>query len=180
MWWIGILVVIALIALWAIGVYNRLVRLKEMVKNATGQIAAQIESRWDALKSLIDATKSYTGHEADVLKSIAESRAKIGSGTSVKDIEADNEKFESALGRLIAIGESYPDLKASEVYQTTMGNIDKYEMALKNSRMIYNDTVTRYNREIKVFPAVIIAGFLGFREEEYFKSSESKQEMPTW
>lgn len=59
MWWIGILVVIALIALWAIGVYNRLVRLKEMVKNATGQIAAQIESRWDALKSLIDATKSY-------------------------------------------------------------------------------------------------------------------------
>ena len=61
-----------------------------------------------------------------------------------------------------------------------MGNIDKYEMALKNSRMIYNDTVTRYNREIKVFPAVIIAGFLGFREEEYFKSSESKQEMPTW
>ena len=82
-------------------------------------------------------------------------------------IEADNAKFESALGRLIAIGESYPDLKASEVYQTTMGNIDKYEMALKNSRMIYNDTVTRYNREIKVFPAVIIAGFLGFREEEY-------------
>ena len=76
--------------------------------------------------------------------------------------------------------ESYPDLKALEVYQTTMGNIDKYEMALKNSRMIYNDTVTRYNREIKVFPAVIIAGFLGFREEEYFKSSESKQEMPTW
>ncbi|MDD7543700.1 MAG: LemA family protein, partial [Peptoniphilaceae bacterium] len=79
LYWLIPLAIIVLIVLWAIGIYNRLVALREMVHNSMGQIAAQIESRWDALKSLIDATKSYQAHEADTLKSITESRTRVSS-----------------------------------------------------------------------------------------------------
>jgi|SRR5699024_4581773 len=176
----GLIAIIVILVLWGVSVYNSLVTLLERVNNAKAQIATQIESRWDALKSLIDATKKYSEHEATVLENVTEERASIGRGSSVSDIENDEAQFNNVLGRLIAVSEAYPDLKASQVYQNTMDNIDKYENNVRNSRMIYNDTVTRYNRKIRVFPSNIIAGIFNFREREYFEATESKQDMPGW
>ena len=154
-----ILGVVVLLGLWLMSSYNKLIRLREMVKNAMGQIAANVESRWDALKSLIDATKKYSAHEAETLEKVIQARGSVNSSSSVKDIEADDNMFTQAL---------------------SMDKIDEYEQDVKNSRMIYNDTVTRFNRTMLVFPVVLISRMMGFTEYEYFKNTEEKAAPPSW
>jgi LemA protein len=78
------------------------------------------------------------------------------------------------------VAENYPDLKASQVYQDTLKNVDKYEQQVRQSRMIYNDTVTKYNRSVQSVPTNIIAGIFNFEQEKYFESSSDKSEMPSW
>lgn len=175
-----ILVIVVAVAFWGVGIYNSLVTLRERVDNAKAQIATQIESRWDAIKSLIEATKQYSNHEAEVLESVTEKRASIGRSSSVSEMENAEREFNNVLGRLIAVSENYPDLKASGVYQSTMTSINKFEENVRNARMIYNDVVTRYNRKTKVFPSSIVAGMFNFEQREYFEGTETKQEMPSW
>lgn len=177
---IVILGLIGLLVVWGISTYNRLIQSKEMVKNAMGQIAAQVESRWDALSSLIDATKKYSKHESEVLENITKQRSGINPSSNVSDVEADSAMFQDAINRLNVVVENYPDLKASNIYENTMDKIDSYENNVRNSRMIFNDTVTKYNRGILVFPASLLAKMFNFHEEEYFESSADKQGMPGW
>ncbi len=180
MTWIILIVIIVVLGFWVMSTYNSLITLRERVDNAKAQIATQIESRWDAIKSLIEATKQYSKHEADVLENVTAQRASLGKNSTVDQIENSEREFNSVLGRLIAVSENYPDLKASGVYQTTMGSINKFEDNVRNARMIYNDIVTRFNRAIKVFPASLIAGIFKFEERDYFEGTETKQEMPSW
>lgn len=178
---IGILLVVLTgLILWGITTYNGLIQSKEMVKNAMGQIATQVESRWDALSSLIDATKQYSKHESEVLENITRQRSGINPDSNPSEVEADSEIFQDVITRLNVVVENYPDLKASNIYENTMDKIDSYENNVRNSRMIFNDTVTRYNRSILVFPASIIAKMFNFHEEEYFKGTDGKSEMPSW
>ena len=137
------IVVILAVGIYAITVYNSFVTLRERVFNAKAQIAAQIESRWDAVSNLISATKQYAKHETDVLESITEKRASLGRDSSVEEIEENDTQLNNVVGRLIAISESYPELKASEVYQTTMESVNKFEDNVRHSRMIYNDEIGR-------------------------------------
>lgn len=178
--WIIIIAVIAILVGWGISVYNNFVRTKEMVSNAMAQIATQVESRWDALTNLISATKQYQTHEHDTLTQIVEARSNVSKESSVKDIEQDDAAFNRALRSIDVVVEQYPNLKASEVYQSTMNSVNTYENNVRQSRMVFNDTVTKYNRLIKTFPNSIIAGFTGFNEEDYFENSVEKKEMPQW
>lgn len=180
MYIIILLILIAGIVVWGIGAYNGFVKLKERVFNARAQIATQLESRWDALKSLIDATKQYSKHEAEVLENVTESRASIGQNSSVSELEENASSFNNVLGRLIAVAENYPDLKASTIYQSAMNSINDYENKVRQSRMLYNDTVTMYNRRTKTFPSNILAGMFNFAPEPYFEATETKTDMPTW
>lgn len=175
-----IVVVLIVVAAWTVSTYNTLITIRERVDNAKAQISTQIESRWDAVKSLIDATKLYSKHEAEVLENVTQQRASIGQNSSIKDIENSESELNNVVGRLIAVAESYPDLKASNVYATTMASINKFEDNVRNSRMIYNDTVTKFNRKIKVFPSSIIANMFHFDERNYFEGTETKQDMPSW
>ena len=88
--------------------------------------------------------------------------------------------FAQALSRLAVVVEAYPELKANTIYLNTMDKIDSYEQDVKNSRMVYNDTVTKFNRTMLVFPAVLIARMFGFTEYEYFKNTETKVNPPSW
>lgn len=180
MTFIILIVILVVIGFWVMSTYNSLITLRERVDNAKAQIATQIESRWDALKSLIEATKQYSKHEAEVLESVTEKRASIGQNSSISQIENAEQQFNNVLGRLIAVSESYPDLKASSVYQTTMDSVNKYEDNVRSSRMIYNDIVTRFNRAIKMFPGSIIAGIFKFEARDYFQGTDTKQDMPSW
>lgn len=179
----GILILIGIIIVigaWVVTTYNSLVTVRERVDNAKAQIATQIESRWDLVQNLIQATKKYSKHEAELLENVTEKRASIGKDSSVGELENAEREFDNVLGRLIAVSENYPDLKASQVYEKTMDSINKFEDNVRNARMIYNDVVTRFNRSIKMFPSNLIAGIFNFTERKYFEASESKEEMPNW
>lgn len=175
---IGVIVV-ALIA-YVIATYNGLISIRELVRNAMGNIATQIESRWDALKSIIDATKQYSEHEAKVLSDVTRARSGLDKDSSPSDVAKDDEMFSQVMSRLNVVVEQYPQLRASELYQSAMGSVDKYENNVRMSRMVYNDTVTKLNRKVQQFPSNIVAGLFGFTQEEYFKNTESKADMPSW
>src|SRR5690625_3546776 len=157
-----VIIILIIIVIVTVSIYNSFVTLRERVANAKAQIAAQIESRWDAVSNLISATKQYAKHETDVLESITEKRASLGRDSSVEEIEENDTQLNNVVGRLIAISESYPELKASEVYQTTMESVNKFEDNVRHSRMIYNDVVTKFNRRLRQFPTNIIGGLFRF------------------
>lgn len=179
---VGIIIagIIILVIVYAIAGYNNMVRYRENIKNAMGQIAAQIESRWDALSNLIQATKQYSDYEGQTLQEIVQARTPIKAGSSVQAVEKDDQVYRQAMNQINAVAEAYPDLKTSDLYGKTMDSVNQYEGNVRHARMIYNDTVTKFNRYIKTFPNVLIAGPFGFTEEDYFQASQGKAEMPSW
>ncbi|MDO5026740.1 MAG: LemA family protein [Tissierellia bacterium] len=175
-----LLILLAIIIIYAISVYNNLVSQREFIRNAMSNIAAQIESRWDAVKNLIDATKSYSEYESNTLKAITDKRTSISENSSAREVEEDDQLFNRALTNIKAVAENYPDLKSNTLYIKTMDSVNEYENNVRMSRMVYNDTVTKLNRLILQFPSSIVAGIFGFKQEEYFKQSQEKSEMPSW
>lgn len=175
-----IFLVVVVVGIYVLVTYNQFVSLNERVDNGKAQIATQIESRWDAVSSLISATKRYSAHESEVLASITEKRASLGKDSSVRELEESDGQLQQVVGRLIAISEGYPELKASDVYQNTMNSIQKFEDHVRHARMIYNDVVTRFNRQVKMFPSNFVAKIFRFKEREYFEATESKEAMPSW
>lgn len=175
-----ILLILVLTVFYVISIYNNLINIKELVGNAKAQIATQIESRWDALTSLISATKQYSTHESETLINITKNRQPVNSASSTQELNQAELSYQGSLSRLMAVAESYPDLKASNLYRETMTSINKYEDNVRLSRMTFNDTVTKLNRLIKIFPSNIIAKMFGFNQEVYLELSENKKEMPTW
>ena len=175
-----IAIIVLLILVFVVSVYNSLVQSREMIYNAKGQIAAQIESRWDALTNLISAAKQYSDYEKEVIENTTRQRTKATRNSSVEELEQDDQQFEKVLGQINVVAENYPDLKASRVYQNTMTNVRDFEDNVRHSRMIYNDTVTKHNRRVQSFPINLLAGILGFSKEEYFAQTDTKNEMPNW
>lgn len=181
MWWIiAPIVLVILIVMWLVSTYNKLVSAREFVRNSMGNIAAQIESRWDAVKSLIDAAKKYSSHEAETLTDITAMRGKVDRRSEAAEIEKDDHLFEQALRQIDVVVENYPDLKADRVYAHAMEGIDKYENNVRQSRMVYNDTVTKLNRLVQQFPSSLVAGIFNFKQEAYFESASGKADMPQW
>ncbi|WP_262123119.1 LemA family protein [Anaerococcus sp. Marseille-Q5996] len=175
-----ILIIVVLIVLAIVGVYNSLVRKNEMVANAMNQIGTQLQSRWDALNNLIDATKDYAKYESETLDKITKNRTGVNKNSSPADVSREENEFKSALNQFYAVAENYPDLKSSQVYKSTMDSINKYEDNVRHSRMIYNDTVTSFNRYIKSFPQNLFAGMFGYGEKDYFKNEEVSNQAPKW
>ncbi len=180
MWWIILLVVVALVGFWVMNTYNQLVSSREFVRNSMGNIATQVESRWDAVKSLIDAAKKYSTHEAEALTNITAMRSNVDRTSQPTAVEKDDALFSQAMDRINVVVENYPELKADQIYIRAMDGVDRYENNVRQARMVYNDTVTKLNRQVQQFPSSIVAGMFGFGQEEYFQSTESKSEMPQW
>ena len=174
-----VIAVIVLIALWVISVQNKLVKSDEFCNNALKQINVQQISRYDALKALVKLTREYATHEADTLQKVVEGR-KITSSPSptAADINANEEALAAMSAKLIAVAEAYPDLKANATYQQTMKDVKDYEENVRLSRMTFNDTVTRFNQQVRVFPTSLIAGMLGFSKRDYLADDVSKKDYP--
>ena len=151
-----IIAAVALIAFWVIGIQNKLVKVDELCKNALKQINVQQVSRYDALKALIKLTREYASYEGETLEKVISARRITSSPSpSVEDINAN----ERAL-------------------QQTMADIKSYEENVRLSRMTFNDTVTKYNNQVRVFPASLVAGLLGFAQRDYLAEDTSKNEYP--
>lgn len=174
-----IIAVIALIILWVIGVQRKLVNKEEICKNAMSQIGVQQASRWDALKALAEMTKSYSEYEYKTLSDIIAQRRPITAGSTSADANAQENMLTQAMTHIMAVGEQYPALKASETYVKTMDSVNTYENQVRMSRMVYNDSVTAFNRIIRMFPDSLIAGMLGFTTREYLVENIGKDQMPS-
>lgn len=174
------IIILVLIGLWGITTYNGFVSLIERLKNSKSQIAVQMESRWDALTNLISATEKYSDYEKETLEEIVAKRSQVTTNSSLDEIERAENQFSQAFGKIVALAEAYPDLKASEVYKKTMDSVNKYEDNVRYARMTYNDMATKYNRARRQVPKNIIASIMGLEEENYFTLSENKDQMPSW
>ena len=174
-----IIAVVALIVLWGIGVQRRLVQKDELCKNALSQIGVQQNSRWDALTALVELVKSYNEHEYNSLKDIIAQRRPVNGSSTASEAQAQEQAISGLVKNINLVAEQYPDLKANENYAKTMDSVNAYENQVRMSRMTFNDTVTKYNNEIRMFPASLIAGLLGFSTREYLAEPAGKTEMPS-
>lgn len=170
---------IALFVVWIILVRRRLVVMDENINNAMSQIGVQLSSRFDALIALVDLTKGYDDHEAQKLIEAIKSRRSVINATSTPaDVLKQEDVISEALGRISMIVERYPELKTNEKYTKRMNAVDSYERMVQTSRLIYNDSVTRFNRELRMFPTALVAGVFGFHQRDYMEVAEEKLDMP--
>ena len=172
-------VVVVLLVVWAIGVQRKLVVMDENINNAMSQIGVQLSSRFDALTALLDLTKGYAAHESQTLiETIKSRRSVITAQSTPDDVLKQEGVISEALGRIAMVAEQYPELKANENYAKCMNAVDSYEKMVRTSCLIYNDSVTKFNRELYTFPTSLVGGILGFRKREYMKAADEKTAKP--
>lgn len=177
---IVIVLVLVLLASWVISTQRRLVIMDENVNNAMSQIGVQLSSRFDALTALIDLAKGYAAHESQTLiETIKSRRSVITAKSTPEDVLKQEGVISEALGRISMVAERYPELKADKGYAKCMDAVDSYEKMVRTSRLIYNDSVTKLNRELRLFPTSLAAGLLGFRTRDYLEQQEEKSDMPS-
>ena len=158
--------------------YNRMVAMREQIEAAWAQVENQLQRRNDLIPNLVEVTRGYATHEREVFERIADARAKLLAGGSREDkINAANE-MTGALGRLLAIAERYPDLKANQQFARLSDELAGTENRIAVERMRYNDAVRDYNQYIKSFPNMLYAGYFGFKQEKYFEAPPEAQKVP--
>lgn len=174
-----VIAILAVLVLWVISVQNKLVKSDEFCNNALKQINVQQISRYDALQALVKLTREYASYESETLQKIIEARKITASPSpTAAEINANEEALQAISAKLIAVAEAYPELKANQSYQQTMKDIKNYEENVRLARMTFNDTVTRYNQQVRAFPASAIAGVLGFAKRDYLADDVSKKDYP--
>ena len=177
---IVIIAILAVVVLWAVSTQRRLVVLDENISNAMSQIGVQLSSRFDALTALLDLTKGYARHESETLiETIKSRRSVITAKSTPNDVLRQEGVISEALGRIAMVTEQYPELKANQTYIKTMDAVQTFENMVRTSRLIYNDSVTKLNREIRMFPVSMAAGMLGFRQRDYLVEQADKANMPS-
>lgn len=171
-WYIIVGVVVILIILFIV-TYNRLVRLRNQVKNAWAQIDVQLKRRHDLIPNLIETVKGYMKYERETLEAITKARnlaqQAASSGPAVR-AKAEAE-LSSALGRLLAVVENYPDLKANQNFLALQEELTSTENKISFSRQYYNDSVLSYNNRTQMFPSNMVASMTGFKASEFFEVS---------
>lgn len=164
--------------LWFVSTQRELVNLDEKCNNALSQIKVQLNSRWDALLALAKSASAYAKHESETLIKTIQSRQTTEVRTA-GDVNLQQTAFNEVLGRLMAVREAYPELKASDLFEKTMDGVKEYEENVRMSRMIYNDTATRMNRYVRQWPSSFVANLLHFDVKEYLNVDDQKKEsMP--
>lgn len=183
---IGIIAVIVILVLWAIGIYNRLVQLRNQVKNAWSQIDVQLQRRYDLIPNLVETVKGYMAYEKSTLEAVinarnqaqaARQRIDQGGGPtegSIKDLIGAETALRGAMTNIMALAENYPQLKASENMQQLQEELSSTENKVAFSRQSYNDNVMLYNTAQQEFPAVIMAGMFGHHPVELFEIEDQQ------
>src|SRR5271170_6555810 len=171
------LIVIVAIVVWAVFAYNRLVSLRNQVDNSWRQIDVQLKRRHDLIPNLVEAVKGYMQFERDTLTQVVEARAKaISAPDQASRIAAENQ-ITTGLGRLLAVMESYPQLKSDENVLKLQEELTTTENQIAFARQAYNDVVLDLNTRIQSFPTNLIAGNFGFKPAEYFKGEIARNEI---
>lgn len=181
--WHIILIVVAVLAVALIGYtvksYNGLVTLKQEVTQKESDIQTTLQRRADLIPNLVNTVKGYASHEESIMKEISDARAALVGANNTGDQLAANAQMTSALNRLLAIAENYPDLKANTNFIQLQDELAGTENRITQARRAYNDVVKTYNTKIQRFPTSLIAGIFNFDAFDYFQANEGAQEVPS-
>jgi LemA protein len=187
MGWFIFLALIAVVVFWVIGAYNRLVSLRNAFKNAFAQIDVQLKRRYDLIPNLVETAKAYMKHERETLEAVIKARAGAVTANSVaaanpadpaamRQLVAAEGALAGALGKLFALAEAYPDLKANQTMMQLSEELTSTENKVAFSRQAFNDAVMSYNTAVEQFPSNVIAGVFSFRQAELLAATESAEE----
>jgi LemA protein len=186
---LGVIVVIGIgIISWGTSVYNSLVKLDEGTKQAWGQVQNQYQRRIDLIPNLVATVKGYAEHESSVFEEVAEARSSVGKLQVTTDILNNPEMFQkfqaaqasvgSALSRLLAVAENYPNLKANENFMQLQAQLEGTENRIAVERRRFNEVIQDYNVRVRTFPTSILAGMFGFAQKTYFQSEPGAEKAP--
>ena len=170
---LGIVVVLAIVI---INNYNKLVSLRNKVKDQWAQIDVQLKRRFDLIPNLVETVKGYTKHESETLEKVIEARNSFASSKTAEDEMKANGELTNAMNKLFALAESYPDLKANTNFIKLQDELKETEDKIAYARQFYNDNVMEYKNKIEMFPSNIVASIFGFKQEPFFEANESEKE----
>jgi LemA protein len=177
MGWV-VLAVLAAAVLWVVVSYNALVTLRNAIQNAWKQIDVQLKRRHDLIPNLVETVRGYMKYEQQTLEKVMEARSRAVTSTSVKDSAAAENALTQSLGRIFALMENYPDLKADDNVLRLQEELTTTENQITFARQYYNDLVMRYNTKQEVFPGNLVASFFDFKPGEFFAVAETDKGVP--
>jgi LemA protein len=172
--WI-LLAIVAAAAIYAIGVFNHLVRLRNLVREGWSGIDVQLKRRTDLVPNLVETVKGYAAHERTVLEEVTATRASSIAANDVSAQASAEQALRGSLGKLFAVAEAYPELKADKNFLTLQQQLADIEDQLQMARRYYNGTVRDLNTAVQSFPANVLAGMLGFHEQPFFELDDRSQ-----
>lgn len=181
------LVAVAAVVLWLVGAYNGMVTAEEGVESAWSQVENVYQRRMDLIPNLVSTVKGYASHEAETLEGVVNARSKATQVTvdpenlTPEELQKFNEaqgELSGALGKLLAITEAYPDLKANQNFSELMAQLEGTENRIATERMKFNEVAKGYNTLIRRFPKSIIAGMFGFEKKGYFEAQAGAENAP--
>jgi LemA protein len=173
---LGLIVVLAMVI---VGIYNRLVALRQSANQAFADIDVQLRQRQDLIPNLVETVKGYAGHEKSTLDAVITARNAATAARTVDDkVQAEN-VLTGALGRLFALSEAYPDLKANTNFLKLQDELSDIENKLAAARRFFNNAISEFNAAIQQFPAVLFAGMFGFSERAFFDVGEDRAALNT-
>lgn len=173
---IGVIVLILIV--FVVGTYNKLVSLRNRVKDQWSQIDVLLKRRADLIPNLVETVKGYANHEKETLNAVIEARNKtVTANTPEAEMQANGE-LTQALNKLFALSEAYPDLKANTNFMQLQQDLTETEDKISHARQFYNDSVLIYKNKLEMFPSNIIASIFGFKPEAFFEATEVEKETP--
>ena len=178
--WIVIIVVavLAFLALLLVYLYNKLVRLRNRTQNAWAQVNVQLRRRYDLIPNLIESVKGYASHERETFEEVTNARTAAQEARTVPEQAQAENALTAAIGRLFAVAEAYPQLRATENFQQLQQQLTETEQKIAVSRQVFNDTVLTYNNSIQTVPTNVIAGMFHFEPRTFFEIEDPVQEAP--
>jgi LemA protein len=169
--WVSIAVFV-LLALALVGMYNRLVRLRNRTENAWAQVDVQLRRRYDLIPNLVETVKGYASHERSTFEEVTKARTAAQAARTVPEQAQAENMLTQAIGRLFAVAEQYPELRATENFQQLQAQLADTEQKIAVSRQVYNDSVLTYDNALGTVPTNLVAGFFGFSKKAYFEIEE--------
>ena len=175
--WI-ILIILAVVAVFVVGIYNGLIQFRNRCNNSWAQVDVQLRRRYDLIPNLVETVKGYAQHEKETFQKVTDARAQALNAGTVQDQGQAENMLTGALKSLFAISENYPELKANQNFMMLQEELAGTESKIAYARQFYNDTVMKFNTKQQVFPSNIIANMFNFQEKEYFEIEEPEAKEP--
>jgi LemA protein len=174
-----LLAIVVLLALALVATYNRLVRLRNRAENAWAQVDVQLRRRYDLIPNLVETVKGYASHERATFEEVTRARTAAQQAQGVEQQAQAENALTAAIGRLFAVAEAYPELRATENFQQLQAQLTDVEQNIAISRQVYNDTVLTYDNSLETVPTNIVAGVFNFRPRAYFETEGAAREAPS-